>query len=251
MSRCYSAAMPPKDILIQPPSFDPIVAVGIGGIALFMAAACVLVYSWGDRRRVMVLTIGVTLWMGLSALAALSGFLARFDMMPPPMLMMLVSVFVMSAVIGLSPFGRAVATEVPLLVLIGLQSFRLPLELVMHHAADRAIMPVQLSFSGYNFDIVTGVGAVLLVGLMKSKAPVATWTLWAWNLWGLWCLLVIAMIAVATSPVVRAFGDEPRNLNTWVLFFPYVWLPVVLVIIAISGHLIITRKLLQMRTLLL
>jgi len=43
---------------------------------------------------------------------------------------------------------------------------------------------------------------------------------------------------------VRAFGDEPQNLNTWVLYFPYVWLPVVLVTIALSSHIIITRKLL-------
>ena len=60
----------------------------------------------------------------------------------------------------------------------------------------------------------------------------------------MFCLLVIAIIAVATSPVVRAFGDEAENLNTWVLFFPYVWLPVVLVTIAVSGHIVIPRKLL-------
>jgi hypothetical protein len=44
--------------------------------------------------------------------------------------------------------------------------------------------------------------------------------------------------------MVRLFGDDPRSVMTWVLFVPYVWLPVVLVTIAIAGHAIITRKLL-------
>ena len=44
--------------------------------------------------------------------------------------------------------------------------------------------------------------------------------------------------------MVRAFGDDPRHVNTWVLFFPYVWLPAVLVTIALAGHIVLTRALL-------
>jgi hypothetical protein len=50
----------------------------------------------------------------------------------------------------------------PLLTLVGLQSFRLPLQLALHRAAEQGIIPVQLSYSGYNFDIVTGMGATVL-----------------------------------------------------------------------------------------
>ena len=35
----------------------------------------------------------------------------------------------------------------------------------------------------------------------------------------------------------------PIILNTWVLYFPYVWLPVVLVTAAIAGHVMVTRAL--------
>jgi hypothetical protein len=128
--------------------------------------------------------------------------------------------------------------------LVGFQSFRLPLELVMHYAGTVGIMPVQLSYSGYNLDIITGITALLLLVALKLGMTVPRSLLWSWNLWGWFCLVVIAIIAITTSPVVRAFGDEPQDLNTWVLYFPYVWLPVVLVTAAISGHVIITRKLL-------
>ena len=59
------------------------------------------------------------------------------------------------------------------------------------------------------------------------------------ELWGCWCLAVIAVVAVASSPMVRAFGDDPRHVNSWVLHFPYVWLPAVLVTVAIAGHIVV------------
>jgi hypothetical protein len=58
---------------------------------------------------------------------------------------------------------------------------------------------------------------------------------------------VITVVAVASSPMVRAFGDDPRHLNTWVLFFPYVWLPAVLVTVALAGHFVVTRALMAVR----
>jgi hypothetical protein len=100
-----------------------------------------------------------------------------------------------------------------------------------------------LSYSGYNFDIVTGAGAALLWVAWALKARVPAWAVWAWNLWGCYCLAAIAVVAVTTSPVVRLFGDDPGHVNTWVLFFPYVWLPAVLVTVAIAGHATITRAL--------
>ena len=181
--------------------------------------------------------------MGASAIAGTSGHLARFDRFPPPMAVMILGVFVMSFGVGLSGIGRHAAETRSLVALVGLQGFRLPLELVMHRAADLGIMPPELSYSGYNYDILTGLGACILAVSMHLGVSVPTWVLWAWNVWGSWCLAVIAVIAVTTSPMVRLFGDDPRHLNTWVLFFPYMWLPVVLVTVAIAGHVIVTRAL--------
>ena len=234
-------------MIANPPAYNAVSAYGIGGIAVLVAVACVIVYSHGNKRRAATLAIGTSIWMALGAIAASSGLLSRFDIAPPPMLVMIAAVFAVSFALGLSALGCTLASEISLVALVGLQSFRLPLELVMHHAGSLAIMPVQLSFSGYNFDIVTGIGALLLSILIGAKFKVPNAVVWMWNVWGMFCLLAIAIIAIATSPVVRAFGDSPEDLNTWVLFFPYVWLPVVLVTIAISGHIIITRKLLLQR----
>ncbi len=237
--------MIPETVSIFPPEWDWIVVYGIGGIAVVTVIAWIAMFSLGNGRRALVISLFTVVVMAVSAFAALSGKLSRFDSFPTPMLIMIVLVFVMAFVFGFSRFGRDGASNIPLTALVGLQAFRLPLELVMHHASTRGIMPVELSFSGYNFDIITGAGALTIFILLKFGRTVAPGVLWAWNIWGSFCLVVIAFIAITTSPIVRLFGDDPEHLNTWVLYFPYVWLPVVLVTIAISGHVVIWRKLLS------
>ncbi len=124
------------------------------------------------------------------------------------MAVMLPLVFAVPIAVAVSPFGGRLAAAVPIAALVGLQMFRLPLELVMHRAADLGIMPAELSYSGYNLDIVTGTGAVVLF-LALRVAAVPRAVVWAWNAWGLWCLAVIAWMARSRSPMVRALRRRP------------------------------------------
>jgi hypothetical protein len=81
--------------------------------------------------------------------------------------------------------GAALASETPVWVLVGLQAFRLPLELVMHQAATEGVMPPQMTFGvvggavGLNYDLITGATAlglaVALVGRPASRRVVSVW----------------------------------------------------------------------------
>lgn len=239
--------MPTASVPVSAPAFDAVAAWGIGGLAVLMAAVAVAVVARWHPARARHAAVAVIVWMALTASASLSGRLARFDVAPPPMAILIVAVFALAFAIGLGSAGARLAAAVPMATLVGLQAFRLPLELVMHRAATLGIMPPEMSYSGYNLDIVTGAGALVLALLLRAGVAVPRLAIWIWNIWGLWCLAVIAVVAVASSPMVRAFGDDPRHVNTWVLFFPYVWLPAVLVTLAIAGHLVVARALLGAR----
>ncbi len=235
--------MLPESVHLVAPAYDAVTAYGIAGLAVIVPVLFAWIVSCGKLPRLATVIAIVAVMMGVSAFTAASGRLARFDSMPPPMMVMIVGVIVLGLALGLSSVGRYAAAHASLAALIALQSFRLPLELVMHRAGTLGIMPAQLSFGGYNFDVVTGLGACALGGAMLAGRTVPRRALWVWNIWGVWCLLVIVVIAATTSPMVRLFGDAPRDLNTWVLFFPYVWLPVSLVTVAIASHVIITQAL--------
>lgn len=209
-----------------------VIVVGIGATALkrFSSGATALRF-----------VVASVVWAALAGALAASGVLAMFDARPQPMALFMAACLAVGAGVGGSSWGAIVAARAPLFAIVLAQAFRLPLELAMHDAAARGIMPVELSFSGYNFDIVTG-GLAVVVGALASAPRVL---LWAWNIIGIAALIVIVVVAVASSPLLHAFGTEPAHLNTWVTQVPYVWLPSMLVAFAIAGHIVMTRALLQ------
>lgn len=110
----------------------------------------------------------------------------------------------------------------------------------MHAMYERGVMPEQMSYSGWNFDIVSGITAIV-VGAAAWRGLAPRWLIAAWNTLGLLLLLNIMAIGIASTPRFQAFG--PERLNVWVTYPPYIWLPAVMVLAALAGHLLIFRAL--------
>ena len=132
------------------------------------------------------------------------------------------------------------AAHLPLWWLVAVQSFRLPLELAMHALYERGLMPVQMSYSGRNLDIVTGAMAVL-VAILVGRGSAGRRLVAAWNVLGLVLLVNIVAVAILSTPRFAAFG--PDRLNVVITYPPFVWLPAILVPAALAGHLVIFRTL--------
>ena len=185
--------------------------------------------------------IALAAWMGLTWLVAASGTLADFSRRPPPMLLLFVTLVALSIMLTFSRFGSRFVEGLPMWILVLGQAFRLPLELLMHRAADEGIMPVQMSYSGWNYDIMTGATALPVAWLLARGVRHARALAFAWNVLGTLLLANIVTIAMVSTPLVAAFGKD--QLNTWVAHPPFVWLPAVMVVCAMTGHLVIFRKL--------
>ena len=110
----------------------------------------------------------------------------------------------------------------------------------MHRAHTEGLMPVQMSYSGLNFDIVTGSTAAMLAVTMAVR-PVPLWIVTAWNWLGLGLLINIMTVALLSTPTFARFGQD--RLNVWVFYMPYVLLPAVMVLAALAGHLVVFRAL--------
>jgi hypothetical protein len=63
--------------------------------------------------------------------------------------------------------------------LVGFQAFPLPLELLMHQAALEGTTPPQMTYTGSNFDIVSGATAPW-VGSAAAFGYAPRWLLLAW-----------------------------------------------------------------------
>ena len=77
--------------------------------------------------------------------------------------------------------------------------------------------------------------------LYFGKPPL--WLVALWNALGFGLLVAIGAIAVAAMPLFAAFG--PDQINLWVAYFTFVWLPVVMVWAALLGHILVFRRLLS------
>src|SRR5262245_64189072 len=174
------------------------------------------------RRRAMRVGSAVLAWLFVSALVAASGVLRRFDATPPPFAILALAVIVIGIAVPCSPLGTLLVRGLPLWALVGFQVFRFPLELVMHRAYLEGVMPVQMSYSGRNYDIVTGITAGAL-GLWLWRRDLPRWIVAAWNVLGFALLVNIVTIAVVSTPMFGWFGKE--RLNTFVTYPPFVWLP--------------------------
>lgn len=225
-----------------------LVHFGIPGLALLVAALFVF-GAWASTRtpgspprarsalRAFAYVLGL---VGVTGVVASAGLLSDLARRPPLMAPLMIAVLGGTVAVARSGLGRRIAANVPLWALVGAQAFRLPLELVMRHAARDGVMPVQMSFEGYNFDVVTGTTALVLgVALYVARVPRAI--VLAWNVLGSVLLTVIVGIAFTSMPFIAAFG--PDRVNDFVLYFPYVWLPTVLVPAALFGHLSVFRRL--------
>jgi len=233
------------------PSYPPVDPAVLAFIVL--PVVLVALFAWGcgyvsaphQRLRIarLALLAGAA-WMAITWRVASSGVLRRWDAVPPPFFILLVVIVTTALLIAFGPLGRRLAFGIPLWALVLVQLFRFPLELAMHRLTTLGVMPEQMTYTGRNFDILTGATALIVawwLGTGRGGRPLAL----TWNVFGFLLLVNVVSIAVRSTPRFRAFGDD--HLNVFVTYPPFVWLPAVMVLAALAGHLLIFRRLLSRR----
>ena len=197
--------------------------------------------SVGEARRdVLIASVTTVGWLALTLALAASGRLS-FTSVPPTEGIVIVASLALGVGIGVSRLGLRIATGIPLAALVGMQGFRFPLELMLHRAYLEGLMPVQMSYSGFNFDILSGLSAIV-VAVLLVRRPTSLGAVRIWNVGGALLLVNILTIAVLSTPTpLRVFHNEPAN--EWIAHAPWVWLPAVHVVAAIIGHVVVFRRL--------
>jgi hypothetical protein len=218
------------------PSPSTPLELGFVALVLLVAAGVVALVrrAGGPAGRV-----GAGLAVYLAALLALAASGVLADGAPPRPLILLGPALACTLWFALRSAGaRALVERAPLAALVGLQAFRLPLELMMHAWSSEGALPPQMTFSGLNYDILTGAAALLVVPFAARSRGLVL----AWNVLGLALLVNIVAIAILSLPgPLRVFLAGPPNVL--VLRVPYVWLPGFLVMVALAGHILVFRAL--------
>lgn len=230
-------------------------ALAIGFIVLTVAAYVLLVkflfdavgkLSWDDRRKkrwrttVLISLIG---WFAAVAGWSASGMMGRFDLFPLNVIPMLAVPFLSILVFVFLPSTREILGQIPQATLIGLQSFRIVVEFLLWGLFLIQQLPLQMTFEGRNWDVLSGLLAIPVAYLVARKR-ISNLSVVFYNLAGLALLANIVSIAILSMPTpFRAFMNDPAN--TIVTVFPFSLLPAFLVPLAYGLHFLSLRKLIS------
>lgn len=168
------------------------------------------------------------------ALVVGSGLISRFRIPLIPMIFAVI--FVLSFWTAFSEWGLAIAEKYTLAGLLGFQCFRFPLELILHSWVETRTIPQEMTWTGQNWDIVSGILALVCIPLVNKMRTAA----WVVQLTCFLLLLNVIRVVILSSPV--PFGWQLPNPIQLIEHLPYAFIGPVFVAPALVVHLIIFRK---------
>ncbi len=224
-------------------------------LVIVLAIACIVIViiglrkvlqrsSWSPERQKRAFSktvIAIIAWIVLLGILALLGFFNLSSLPPRPVFIFLVAIVVAFALAFSKPVSELLKVT-PIHWLVYIQSFRVLVELILWQGFNKGLLPVQMTFEGYNYDILSGIFAIPFGWMMSRNPKSSKITGVFYNVAGIALLLNIATIAILSMPnSLRAFTNEPSSAI--VGEFPFIYIPGVFVVLAVFMHIFSLRQL--------
>ena len=172
------------------------------------------------------------MWGLLISTIAYSGFFLNTKSLPPRLIFVLLP----STLLIIYLYRNIDINSINVNYLIGIHIIRIPVELVLYQLYVEGGIPKIMTFSGWNYDILVGITAVIILFLMKvQKKHQLLKMLRFWNIFGIIMLTIIVSIAILSAPFpFQQLAFEQPNVA--VLRFPFILLPGVIVPLVYLSH---------------
>lgn len=208
---------------------------------LFAVLMFVLVVA--GIRKVRGFKLWISILLALIAVGSLQAWMGWGQQNPIPVLPLLFASFLLSGVaFTLSGSGKDASQQLSLSVLIGFQSFRFPLELILHEWANQGTIPETMTWTGSNWDIAAGILCLVGFWFAGKNTKVA----WVINTVAFLLLLNVLRVVILSSPF--PFSWKLKTPLLLGVYFPYVLIAPLFVVPALTGHLLTFRKLWEARS---
>ena len=128
----------------------------------------------------------------------------------------------------ITPSLRKVITEFRLEDLILISVVRIPVEIMLHQLFEAKLVPQDMTYSGMNWDILSGLTAPLMIWIARKNFLWTRQVLIVWHVLTLGLLINIVTIAILSAPFPfqQINFDQP---NIAVFSFPFIFLPTFIV----------------------
>jgi hypothetical protein len=180
----------------------------------------------------------------VSGFIGYSGFLYAPDAFPPRIPLIILPAILFLLWLFVSKTGKAALNEMDMAKTTYVHSIRIPVELGILALFNFGFMPESMTFEGHNFDILSGLSAPFVAYFGYTKKYLKRSFIIIWNTVCLGLLIQVVVTGILSAPTIlqQIDFDQP---NVAVLYFPFIWLPAVIVPIVMIGHLAALRRLLK------
>lgn len=178
----------------------------------------------------------------IQAVLSLFDFFSETDTLPPRILAAVAPAIILILWMFISNRGKTLLDGFNIRTYTYLHSIRIAVEIVIFYLFIYGLMPKSMTFEGRNFDIISGLTAPIIGFLAFRNQKFLNKPLLL--LWNIVCLALVlqvvttGILSVPSQIQVLSF-DQP---NRAVLYFPFIWLPGIVVPIVIFGHLVAIRQ---------
>jgi len=185
-------------------------------------------------------------WLIGQTFLSLGGFYHATNGVPPRFIILIFPPIFMIIFLLLTNTGKRFIDGLDLRTLTIFHSVRIPVELVLLSLYFYKLVPKIMTFEGTNFDIFSGLTALIVFYFMFKKKFFHRRILIIWNIicFGLLVNIVVSAILSAPFDFQRFAFDQP---NIAVLYFPFVWLPACIVPLVGLAHVSAIRQLMKNR----
>lgn len=190
------------------------------------------------------LIMAILAWLVLQSAVSLTGFYTVTDKMPPRFALLILPPFLVIVISLFTKKGRGFMDSLDIKTLTLIQVLRVPVELTLFWLFLYKMVPGIMTFEGRNFDILCGLTAPLIYYFGYIKNVLGKKVLLAWNILCLLLLANIVITAVLSAPFpIQRFGFGQPNIA--LLYFPFIWLPAIIVPAAFLTHVVSIRRLIR------
>lgn len=212
--------------------------VFVGFVAIMAAIVIAATARYLGGRAAWFVLAGLLAWLSYAGLLGDLGVLKNMTTHPPGIVFLVVPVLlfllVFLAFVVLSGASARVALAFPLWMLLGVQSFRIFVELFLHRLWIDGLVPKMLTFEGANVDIYVAASAPFIAWL-STRGRLGLKIALAWNVLGLFALANVVTRAVLTAPgpLHLIHAEVPNRLLG---AFPFLFIPGLFVPLAVVLH---------------
>ena len=183
--------------------------------------------------------LGFIIWLLYVTVISELGILNNFSLPPRLPLLIVIPAIVFIIYITSTDVFKKLMQQIPMHLIIYIQSFRIGVEFLIYGAFINGIFPERATFEGINYDILVGISA-LIVAYLVQKNKIGTQAIFIWN------VISLAILTVTVYAFISSYYFSDFLVNNQKLAFikmPYVLLPAVLLPFAIFYHVVSIRQL--------